>query len=284
MKRFLISMAVALPALISALFPAPARADSQFTSINGGEIAFSTCSEEKTRTVVLLHDGLANASVWDGVWPALCKQYRVVRYDRRGYGASPPATSSYAPADDLAAMIKLVGAARVSLIAASAGGGIATEFALASPESVDKLVLVGPAIAGYPLAPAFLGRLKPFIDAQQKGDRAAAIAAITANPHMVSANNQAARDRLAAIMRKDRFDTGVGFQRVAPDTMKRVGELRVPTLVIVGAGDDPQNIGQAEALKVMVPEARLETIPNAGHLPYLEQPDTFVRLVTGFLK
>lgn len=269
---------------LASLTAAPVLADNaQTTSVNGGFMSFSTCSEEKTHTVVLLHDGLANASVWDGVWPALCKQYRVVRYDRRGYGGSPPASSEYAPADDLAALIKLVGASRVSLIAASAGGGIATEFALSSPDTVEKLILVGPAISGYPLAPAFLERLKPFLDAQQKGDRAGAIAAIAANPHMVSADNLPARDRLAAIMRQDGKDTG-GFQRRAPDTMKRVGELRVPTLLIVGAGDDPQNIGQAEALKVMIPDVRLETVPNAAHLPYLEQPDAFMRLVGDFLK
>ncbi len=288
MTRSVFSMPVlSMPILsmVMALMSAPARADNaQTTSVNGGFMSFSTCSDEKPRTVVLLHDGLANASVWDGVWPALCKQYRVVRYDRRGYGGSPRAFSEYAPVDDLGALIKLVGATRVSLIGASAGGGIAAEFALQAPDVVDKLILVGPAIPGYPLSPAFVGRLKPFLDAQQKGDRTGAIAAITANPHMVSANNQPARDRLAAIMSRDKIGTGAAFQRPAPDIMKRVGELRMPTLLIVGAGDDPQNIGQAEALKVMIPDVRLETVPNAAHLPYLEQPDAFMRLVGDFLK
>lgn len=277
--------ALAMVMALVSLTAAPVRADNaQTTSVNGGFMSFSTCSEEKPRTVVLLHDGLANAAVWDGVMPALCKQYRVIRYDRRGYGGSPRAFSDYAPVDDLAALIKLVGATRVSLIGASAGGGIAAEFALQAPDVVDKLILVGPAIPGYPLSPAFVGRLKPFLDAQQKGDRPGAIAAITANPHMVSPNNQAARDRLAAIMGKDASDKGEGFQRPAPDLMKRIAELRAPTLIVMGAGDDPQNISQAEALKVMIPDVRLETVPNAAHLPYLEQPDAFVRLVGDFLK
>ncbi len=286
MTRSLLSMPVlaVVMALVS-LTAASARADNaQTTSVNGAFMSFSICSEEKPRTVVLLHDGLANASVWDGVMPALCKQYRVVRYDRRGYGGSPRAFSEYAPVDDLAALIKMVGATRVSLIGASAGGGIAAEFALQAPDMVDKLILVGPAIPGYPLSPAFLARLKPFLDAQQKGDRTGAVAAITANPHMIAANNTAARERLGVIMRQDSFDTGAAFQRPAPDLMKRMPELRMPTLLIVGAGDDPQNISQAEALKVMIPDVRLETVPGAAHLPYLEQPDAFVRLVGDFLK
>jgi pimeloyl-ACP methyl ester carboxylesterase len=279
MKRFLARVLL----LVATALPTSATAEAQSADINSARVSYETCGNGP-RTVVLMHDGLANAAAWDGVWPALCKQYRVVRYDRRGYGGTPVATAAYAPVDDLSGLLKHLGIARASFIAASAGGGIATEFALSSPATVEKLILVGPAIAGYPYAPDFLERLKPFIEAMRKGDRAGAIAAISANPHMIAPDNKAARERLAAIMKKDQIDTGAGFQRHAPDTMKRVGELRAPTLIVVGAADDPQNIGQAEALKVMIPSVRVETVPNAGHLVYVEQPDTFVRLVTGFLK
>jgi len=48
--------------------------------------------------VVLLHPGIADSTIWDGVLPALAAQYRVIRYDVRGYGRSPPGDDRVRPA------------------------------------------------------------------------------------------------------------------------------------------------------------------------------------------
>jgi 3-oxoadipate enol-lactonase len=272
--------------LLLTLLPSLAWAAPQTTTINGAQISFESCGTGM-QTVVLLHDGLANSAVYDDIWPALCKRYKAVRYDRRGFGRTPGATAEYAPADDLAALLKHLGITRGSFIGASAGGGVAVEFALKSPEAVDKLILIGPAIPGFPISKEFIGRLQGFIAALQKQDAAGATAAILANPHMIARGNTAARAKLKAIRDADPGMIGPGaamFQVHNNETMKRTPEVRAQTLLVIGAADDPQNIAQAEALKVTMPNARLETVANAGHLAYLEQPDIFLRLVTSFLK
>ena len=65
-------------------------------NIAGSKIHYQTCGSGEP--LVLLHDGLIGMSTWDGVWDSLCKQFRVVRYDRRGFGQSDRAMQRYSPA------------------------------------------------------------------------------------------------------------------------------------------------------------------------------------------
>jgi pimeloyl-ACP methyl ester carboxylesterase len=68
-----------------------------------------------------------------------------------------------------------------------------------------------------------------------------------------------------------------------PPVRDRLGELRLPTLVIVGSEDVPDIRAIAELLAGSIPGARLEEIAGAGHLPSLERPDELNRLLLDFL-
>ena len=82
----------------------PSNALGAFVDLDGGRLYYEECGNGGD-TVVLLHDGAANSAVWDDVWPAFCKQFHTIRYDRRGYGRSPATTKPYYEADDLAALL-----------------------------------------------------------------------------------------------------------------------------------------------------------------------------------
>ena len=77
-----------------------------------------------------LHDGVVNSAVWDDVWPAFCKQFHAIRYDRRGYGRSPATTKPYHEADDMAALFADRRVSQAALVASSHGGNVALSFAL----------------------------------------------------------------------------------------------------------------------------------------------------------
>ncbi|RRN60642.1 alpha/beta fold hydrolase, partial [Caulobacter sp. 602-1] len=96
------------------------------------------------RTIVLLHGGVLHSAAYDDVWPMLCQRFKVIRYDRRGYGASPPAAQPYRPVDDLAVLLKALDPPHATLVGSSSGSGLAVDYALAHPEQVDRLVLAGP--------------------------------------------------------------------------------------------------------------------------------------------
>jgi hypothetical protein len=68
--------------------PRPATPPGAFVDVDGGRVYYQECGTGSD-AVVLLHDGVVNSAVWDDVWPAFCKRFHTIRYDRRGYGRSP---------------------------------------------------------------------------------------------------------------------------------------------------------------------------------------------------
>ena len=80
----------------------------------------------------------------------LASRYRVISYDARGYGASPPPQAPFTQLADLMAVLDHVGVPRAAMVGHSGGGGTAIGLALASPERVSELVLLAPGVQDYP--------------------------------------------------------------------------------------------------------------------------------------
>ncbi len=280
MRFFFLLIAVLLPSLT----PSPSWATPQTATINGAEISYEVCGDEKAQGLVLLHDGLANAALWDGVWPAFCKQYRAVRYDRRGYGKSPPAKDMHAPTDDLYAVMKRAGLEHAHIVGSSAGAGLAVDFVFDQPEAVDKLVLVSPSISGYQPTPALVARLRRIEEVVVKGDMDSIVETFTTDPYFIWPGNDRARKKLEAILRANPADLGAHPRQRRPFNMAlRLPEIYAPTLVVVGASDDPYNLAVAASVQQRMRNAKIEILAGQAYLPYLEDPDGFVRIVTAFL-
>ncbi len=281
LRHLIAATAIFLPSLV----PSPVRAAAQTATLNGAEISYEVCGDERAQGLVLLHDGLANSALWDGVWPLFCKQYRVVRYDRRGYGKSPPAKDAHAPTDDLYAVMKHAGLDHAHIIGASAGAGLAVDFVFDQPEAIDKLVLVSPSISGYQPTPALVARLRRIEDAVVRGNMDAIVETITTDPYVIWPGNGAAREKLAAILRANPGDLGAHPRQRRPFNMAlRLPEIYAPALVLVGASDDPYNLAVAASVQQRMRNAKIQVLPGQAYLPYLEYPDGFVKIVAAFLQ
>ena len=99
--------------------------------------------------LLLLHPGIGDSRIWDPLMPTLTETYRVIRYDSRGYGRSPAATSEFTLLDDCVSVLDHLGVARTPVVGCSQGGGIGLGLALAQPDRVEALVLLCPGISGY---------------------------------------------------------------------------------------------------------------------------------------
>ena len=71
--------------------------------------------------------------------------------------------------------------------------------------------------------------------------------------------------------------------KTRPDSTPTLGQIKVPTLIIHGADDQIIPLSDSEAMHTAIPDSRLEVIPDAGHLPNLEQAQLFNRAVENFL-
>ncbi len=168
----------------------------------------------------------------------------------------------------------------------------ALDFALDSPERVSALVLVGSGIDDHDWSE----EMEAF-DAEEEAAlaRGDLDAAVTANLDFWLAGPRRSLDEvdpkireLVAKMQQQAFRQSKGHEdlravRLDPPASQRLGDVNVPTLVVTGDEDvdDIRVIGDRLALEI--PGAQRATIAGAAHLPNLEQPEDFDRIVLGFL-
>lgn len=249
-------------------------------NVDGGKLAYETCGWGP-KAIILLHDGILHSAVFDDVWPELCARFQVVRYDRRGYGASSPATAPYIPATDLEALMKALDLNHATLVGSSSGSGVAVDFALAHPEAVDKLVLVGPWVSGFDASWGFLFRTLKLGLRAKLGDLKGA----AKDPYILTKAADAERARVVAWLKANPGNLAAGMrERPMVVAKPRLGEIHVPTLILVGAVDIKDVQEQAKALETSIPGARRIVVPDSGHLLYLERPDVFAKTVTAFVE
>jgi pimeloyl-ACP methyl ester carboxylesterase len=282
--------AEAIVFLTVALFgKAPARAQNNppqgsFLEVDGAKLYYEECGSAP-QTVVLVHDGVLHSAAWDDVWPEFCKHFHSIRYDRRGYGRSPVASQGYYATDDLAAVLRHLKLKRVAIVGSSHGGEISINFTLDHPEMVEQLVLVGAVVGGMPYTKHFLERGDVLGKPLEKGDIKGAIAAAVKDKYLLAPGSDAAKKRMADILSANPQDlTHLELELPVKPALPRLGEIHIPTLLLVGDADIPDVHAHAGAIEAGVPSARRVVIPDVGHLMYLEKPAEFSRIIIQFLE
>jgi len=268
---------------------APARAQSapprgSFLEVDGAKLYYEECGSAP-HAVVLVHDGVLHSAAWDDVWQEFCKHFHAIRYDRRGYGRSQVATHGYYATDDLAAVLRHLKLKRVAIVGSSHGGEISINFTLDHPEMVEQLVLVGAVVGGMPYTQHFLERGDALGKPLEKGDIEGAIVAAAKDKYLTASGSDAARKRMAEILSANPQDlTHPELELPVKPALPRLGEIRIPTMLLVGDADIPDVHAHAGAIEAGVPRARRVVIDEAGHLMYLEKPTEFSRIVIEFLE
>jgi 3-oxoadipate enol-lactonase len=250
-----------------------------FVSVKDGRIWYETCGEG-SKALVLVHDDVLHSAAWDAVWPLLCRNFHVLRYDRRGYGQSPTATVAYSPIDDIGAVMRAASIAHGVLVGSASGGGLAVDFALAHPEAVDRLVLVGPSVSGVPHSSYFIGRVTGLQQRLKRGDIDGAIR----DSWYLAPGHDAVRRHIVDLLRANPQDISHPDPALPrPPAKPLLSTIAVPTLILIGEYDIGDNQAVAGAIEALIPGAKRVVVPNSGHLLYLERPDAFVGLVAWFM-
>jgi pimeloyl-ACP methyl ester carboxylesterase len=241
----------------------------------------------KGTPIVLAHGFALDSRMWDEQVPELATRYSVIRYDLRGFGQSGMRDEPYSHAEDLKGLVDRLGLGRVALMGLSLGGGAVINFTIAYPDAVRALVVVDPSLGGFAWSAEMTGSLRDVqATTRERGVDAARdqwlahplFAHALANPRSAGA----IRDMVSAYSGwhwKNR-DPGRPFN---PPAIQRLGEIRVPTLIIVGALDTPDFQAIATTLERGIPGATKVTLPGVGHLANLEAPERFNEVVMEFL-
>jgi pimeloyl-ACP methyl ester carboxylesterase len=230
--------------------------------------------------VVFLHANTGSSQNWDRQIPAFTAAgYRVIAYDRRGWGnstsdAAQPGTA----ADDLHALMKFLGVDRFHLLGTAGGGFVAFDYALSFPEQLRSLIVVN-SIGGMQ-DPEYLElgrRLRPpQFDAMPPELRELGPAYRAADPdgtkRWMELEHMSRQSGAAAQTYRNRM------------TFAMLESIKLPVLLITGDADmyAPPPLLRMFSSRIKGSESLI--IPEAGHSSYWEKPDVFNRTVLDFMR
>jgi len=263
--------------------------ESGVLETNGARIPFEV--EGSGEAVVLIHAGVANLRMWDDQVAALRDRYRVIRYDTRGYGRTETEAVEFSNRADIAALLDHLGEPATHVVGLSRGGVIALDFTLERPDRVRSLVVAGGGIGGYDSpdeVPAETWDAPDRMVEQKDWDAVAEWETaywVDGPGQPANRVDPAIRARVHAwILDNYGAEKEEGTpQPMDPPAWGRLGDLRVPLLVIIGTLDDPGTSESCRQLAARVPGARLEVLEGAAHMMNLEQPERFNQLLREFL-
>ena len=223
----------------------------------------------------------------------LAEDFCVLVFDNRGVGDSDVPEGPYSVpmmAADAIAVLDAAGVERAHVLGVSLGGFIAQELALSHPERVQKLVLCSTAPGVQPPCYPMPERGQQAFAAFPTMERGAGFRLMVEN----SLGDHGVRERPALVeeilrYRLERGPTLTGWQAQAYagatfDAYERIPAITAPTLVIQADADCVIDVRNAHLLCERIPDARLEVIPDRGHLVIWEEGEMLAPIVREFLR
>jgi pimeloyl-ACP methyl ester carboxylesterase len=259
-----------------------------FEAVDGGRLFFEVAGSGSP--VVLIHSGITDSRSWDPQVGPFAAHHRVLRYDLRGMGRSDLGHGSYSDLDDLLKLMDAIGFERAALVGVSMGAALALDEALEHPERVAALVLVGAAISGRQPPDAFKAQMDEIDGLYERGlidqvvERELEIW-LYGKSRTAADVDPAVREAVREMDRNttERFPSDAKPERIDPPAIGRLGEVHIPTLVIVGDLDVDHVQEGANLLSNGIAGARLAIMHGVAHVPNMERPEEFNRLVLDFL-
>lgn len=264
---------------------------TRYADVGGRRLAYSECSPEHPEGTILLLIGFsARRLSWYRQLPVLGKRFRTLTVDYRDIGDSDPVETDYTladQADDMAAFLKALHVERAHVVGISMGGFVAQELALRHPDRVDHLILVATSAGGAGHVPAREELLKALFirETLEVGELARKNYGLFTLPGHFERHPED-WDIVAEIARDKPLKRDPYFRQLRStahhDTAERLKQLRHPTLIIHGLEDPLVPFVNAERLAALIPNAQLYSIPACGHIPSMEHPELFNRVVADF--
>jgi len=228
--------------------------------------------------LLLTHGYSSTSAMWEGQIEALSKHHKLVLWDMRGHGRSdypddPAAYSEALTVGDMAALLDEIGADSAIVGGLSLGGYMSLAFYRAHPKRVRALLIIdtGPGFKKDEAREAWNKRAHDTADRFER-EGLEVLKSLSRERSTVSHRDASGLARAAR---------GMLTQRDAR-VIESLADVRVPSLVIVGAEDTPF-LAASDYMAAKIPGARKVVIPAAGHAANIDQPQAFADALLPFL-
>jgi pimeloyl-ACP methyl ester carboxylesterase len=277
----------------------PAGGRSGFTVVEGRQVHYLEWGPSAAPPVLCLHGGGQTAYMYEELGASLRATHHLVAPDLPSHGDSDPMAAMEREhiAATLPPLLEHFGLRRVVVVGASLGGIVAITLAAQRPEVVAGIVLID---VGHRLEEEGVRRIIDFMSRQDSfatlEEAAAAIAAYLPHRKEIRASSLTRNLRQRPDGRwewkhsygrrlrgEEGQDMARGWRRVLDGLAEDAAGLRCPVLVLRGSASDVLSDEGAEEVAALIPDARLATVVNAGHLAAGDTPESTVGLVASFL-
>ena len=226
--------------------------------------------------LLLLHGGLGTAQLhWWREIPFFAERFHVIAPDMRGYGRSSPPRDYpidfyERDAEDMAALLRTLGAHPAHVLGWSDGGIVALVLTVHHPELVHTLTVVG---GESFLLPEEREAWRSLIDTSTWSESALSRFVETQGPGNWPGILERMEDGYVRVLE----------ERGGEIVRSRLGEIRCPTLILHGESDPTVPVSHARVLHEAIAGSQLHIYPGTGHLPHREHPEDFRARVLAFL-
>jgi pimeloyl-ACP methyl ester carboxylesterase len=232
---------------------------------------------------------------WEPQVRYFSRRHRVVTYNHRGYPPSsvPKAAGDYSQTllvEDLQQLLRQLALGPVHLGGCSMGANVARDFAIAHPEMLRSLIMVG-AGAGSVNREAFLAGQAEIAAGLDREGQASRIRNLESIPTRATFKQKDPRGFAEFLRQASEHDAQacahlarevMSKRKTVPELEPALRALRVPTLIMVGDRDAPC-VEPSLMMRALIPRAGLVVFPACGHTPNIEEPGLFNLHVAEFL-
>jgi pimeloyl-ACP methyl ester carboxylesterase len=263
-----------------------------YIELGEGKIYYETAGDGFP--LVLSHAAFLDSRMFDAIWEPLARQFRVIRYDMRGYGKSSPVNGPVSRRADLEQLLRHLGISRAHCVGCSYGGELVLDLALEHPEQIASLTLVDGTPSGFELQGEPPRYMLEMFDAMKAGDLDRAnelqiriwLDGEQREPEQVDPGlrkKALEMNRIPVEQSTYFFADTQPLNPLDPPAENRLEEVHCPTLIIAGSLDHPEVLRAADEMADRIPNARKVIFEGSGHVPSYEQPEEFVRHLLEFL-
>jgi pimeloyl-ACP methyl ester carboxylesterase len=263
-----------------------------YFDLGDGQLYYETAG--RGIPLVLGHAAFLDSRMFDAIWERLAEDFRVIRYDMRGFGKSSPVPGLLARRYDLDCLLNHLDVTNAHLVGCSLSGEIGLDLALEQPHRFKSLTLVGSTPSGFQLQGEPPRNLMEMFAALQIGnvDQANELQIRiwldggyrdAGQVNSTLRKNALEMNRIPVVQNTFFISDMQPANPLDPPAITRLESVNCPTLVVAGALDHSEVLRAADEMVKRIPNARKTIIESTAHVPSYEQPDTFIKLLMDFL-
>ena len=265
--------------------------ESGYAEVNETRLYYEIAGEGDT--VILIHGFSLDVRQWNDQFEFLANQYRVLRYDMRGFGKSmTPTGTPYTHTDDLKALLEYLNIQQAHILGHSFGGRVAIAFALLYPEMTLSLIGADPALEGYEptnepskMVVEELNRI--WSAGKDAGVEAARELWLQFSPFGAAWKIPPVARRIKEMIQDYSGWHWVNddtYQPISPPASEQLDKIYPPTLILVGSLNPQLILDACNFMSEKVANAKEVQIPGVSHMLNMEDPNQFNIEVLKFLQ